>query len=151
MNIGLVLGAVALAFVVIVAIWAIISPRSLYWKLHAWQHRDPDANEPSDASYMLWRLGSVVALVVMGITGTMLWSSWQDSQTYETCKAEILGDLKSAYHGKDTTLAELEAAAELHGLEVRGEKPWYEFHDGSRTVASITAARGPVCTLPHQQ
>jgi hypothetical protein len=35
--------------------WMAISPRSLFWRTAAWQYRNPEANEPSDAAYALRR------------------------------------------------------------------------------------------------
>lgn len=46
----LFLGEALLLVLAIFALWAIVSPRSFYWKLHAWRYRNPEAQEPSDAT-----------------------------------------------------------------------------------------------------
>jgi hypothetical protein len=45
-------------------LWSAISPETMFWKLSAWQYRNPDAVEPSDISYGLQRLGGVFLCVI---------------------------------------------------------------------------------------
>ena len=49
--------------VAVLAVWGAISPRSQWNTLSAWQYRNPDANEPSDAAYALTRVVNVIGLI----------------------------------------------------------------------------------------
>ncbi|WP_017612200.1 DUF6199 family natural product biosynthesis protein [Nocardiopsis salina] len=53
---------VALASLMCLAI--IIRPQ-LLWHLSAWQYKNPEKNEPSDAWYTAQRLGAAFSLVVL--------------------------------------------------------------------------------------
>lgn len=59
------------AFVLIVIlctpllIWGIAAPRSMWEVLHSWQYKNPEKNEPSEASFALTRVTSVFALVFL--------------------------------------------------------------------------------------
>lgn len=43
-------------------IWGIVNPRSQWKVLSAWQYRNPDANQPSEAAYAVTRIGSLIFL-----------------------------------------------------------------------------------------
>ncbi|MFD2077731.1 hypothetical protein SAMN05421678_12724 [Actinopolymorpha cephalotaxi] len=60
------------AFLVVffaLAVWSVIAPRSQWQLLSSWQYRHPEANEPSDASHMLTRVGGVAAILF----GLFMW------------------------------------------------------------------------------
>lgn len=52
---------------VLILLWAAISPESMWSTTSAWQYRDPEANEPSDAAYAMQRVGAVLGLVLIAI------------------------------------------------------------------------------------
>jgi hypothetical protein len=63
--------------VMVMFLWAAISPKSMWWTLSAWRYRDPEANEPSDAAYLMSRIsgivivaGAAIAFVVAGVRNT---------------------------------------------------------------------------------
>ncbi len=62
MLLYIVLGVVAIPLV-----WSAISPRSLWSTIGRPQYRNPDAVEPSAASFTLWRVAAIVALIGMGV------------------------------------------------------------------------------------
>ena len=120
-----VLGVIVFAVLAAVAIWTLISPRSVYWVLHAWAHRDPEANEPSDLAYGLWRVGSFIALVIFVVVGWMLVSSSLDQQREQAqaadCEEVLLPALEEAWSGPATSESDMEAFAQEHGLEMESD------------------------------
>lgn len=62
-------------FVIPLGLWGVINPQSQWRSLSAWQYRNPDANEPSDASYALSRFGSLIGLGAWGVLLVMLLSA----------------------------------------------------------------------------
>lgn len=42
----------------------IFFPKRCWWLFVAWQYRNPQANEPSDTVYFLWRIGAAFLLTV---------------------------------------------------------------------------------------
>jgi hypothetical protein len=67
MNWGLVLFFGIAAIAAVLALWAVVAPRSQWRAMQSWAFRNPEANEPSDAAYALTRLGGVVVLVLLGV------------------------------------------------------------------------------------
>jgi hypothetical protein len=59
-------------FVGPIALWTLISPASAWRTLSAWQYRNPDANEPSDAAYGLQRLSALIMLIALSVVSLML-------------------------------------------------------------------------------
>ena len=59
--------AVLVVAMVLILLWAAISPESMWSTTSAWQYRDPEANEPSDAAYAVQRVGAVLGLVLIAI------------------------------------------------------------------------------------
>lgn len=58
---------VIIAFVLIVSLIQIINPRIL-WKASRWQFKNPEANEPSKAGFMVQRVvGVIVFIAAIGI------------------------------------------------------------------------------------
>ncbi len=56
---------VILAIVGVLMLWGAISPRGQWNALSAWAYRNAEANEPSDASYAVTRVVSIVGLLVL--------------------------------------------------------------------------------------
>jgi hypothetical protein len=54
-----------LAVVGALMLWGAISPRGQWNTLSAWAYRNAEANEPSDASYMVTRIVNIVGLMVL--------------------------------------------------------------------------------------
>lgn len=54
-----------IAFGALLLVLGCMNQRTLYWKLTAWQYRNPEANEPSDAALALNRFGLIVSAVLM--------------------------------------------------------------------------------------
>ncbi|MGP4026495.1 hypothetical protein [Actinomadura sp. 3N407] len=54
-----------IAFGALLLVLGCMNQRTLYWKLTAWQYRNPEANEPSDAALALNRFGLIVSAVMM--------------------------------------------------------------------------------------
>ncbi|MFF4534459.1 hypothetical protein ACFY1P_34965, partial [Streptomyces sp. NPDC001407] len=65
------------------------NPRAVYWGSRAWQYRNPEANEPSAAAYVVQRVGAFVSAAVLCGMGFVL-MHWEDQSTYDA------GDVKSA-------------------------------------------------------
>lgn len=129
-----------MAVSLVVSIWGVASPRSLYWTLHAWQHRDPHANEPSDAAYALTRVSSVIVMVVLVVAGVALWGAHNDQQRAATCRDELLPRFVSEWRAGDGRHDRLEALADELGLELvvepRSNGTSYQFHDAAGEVMS---------------
>ncbi|WP_020579875.1 DUF6199 family natural product biosynthesis protein [Actinopolymorpha alba] len=65
----LVLLRVFLVIFIGMATWAVVAPRSQWRLLSSWQYRDPKANEPSDASYLVARVMGVGGIIF----GIFMW------------------------------------------------------------------------------
>ena len=76
-----------LVFVVIMAVVMFVlgcmDQRSLYWKMSAWQFRDPQANEPSDAALGVRRASLFISAVVLLVTAGVIKSA-DSTQDYST-------------------------------------------------------------------
>ena len=49
-------------------LWLLISPGSFWRKTAAWQYKNPEANEPSDAAYTMMRVfGGIFLVVFIGL------------------------------------------------------------------------------------
>ena len=53
-------------------LWTVLDPRSVWRVTSSWQFRNPRANEPSEAGYMVQRLAGVVTLVLTIVMIVML-------------------------------------------------------------------------------
>ncbi|WP_046723917.1 hypothetical protein [Streptomyces xiamenensis] len=62
-----------------------VGPRQLYWAFGAWAHRDPQANEPSDAAYTVQRFG-YIALSATSFVGALSTAHWQGTFTSEEAR-----------------------------------------------------------------
>lgn len=108
---------IAMVVATVVSLWAVFSPRSLYWVLHAWQYRNPDANEPSDVSYATWRISGVVFLVVLIVAAVGLWSLNRESSAAQSCHDELIPGLQQQLSDDNRDTA-VRAWAADHDLEV---------------------------------
>lgn len=76
-----------------IALWTLLNPASAWRTLSAWQYRNPDANEPSDAAYGLQRFGAaaslagLVAITIMMITVTRQDDARRDSSSASSSPA----------------------------------------------------------------
>ncbi|MDO3636833.1 DUF6199 family natural product biosynthesis protein [Mycolicibacterium arseniciresistens] len=61
-----------------IGLFMLLQPRKMWWLFESWKFRNPEANEPSDAAYLMTALGGlgVIAAVVFG--GIMFWSADSD-------------------------------------------------------------------------
>jgi hypothetical protein len=54
-----------LIFVVLpLALWTVLDPRSVWRVTSSWQFRNPKANEPSEAGYMVQRVAGAVMVAM---------------------------------------------------------------------------------------
>ena len=65
------MGAVCAVLFLALCVWAAVSPRSMWWTTTAWRYRDPASNEPSDAAYLMTRIGGIVVVAVVAITSVV--------------------------------------------------------------------------------
>lgn len=57
---------------VLVGVVMVAAPRGIWWATESWKFRNPEANEPSDTSYALSRVGGVVVIIVALALGTSI-------------------------------------------------------------------------------
>jgi len=131
---------IVLAVLIAVGIWGVVNPRSLYWTLHAWKYRNPEANEPSDVSYGLTRVSSLVGVVILGVAGVFFFGLSGEQAQAQQCETDQLPPFEDAWLPQDDRDARLEALAAELDLELTREQSdsgvSYEFMDGSRVVMS---------------
>ncbi|MGH3658018.1 MAG: hypothetical protein ACRDUA_15290 [Micromonosporaceae bacterium] len=65
---------------VLLLAWMAISPRGMWQTLSAWQFKNPEANEPSEAAYAANRVVAVVGIVVLISVGCWVMSAVEDSR-----------------------------------------------------------------------
>lgn len=70
----------SLVLVGLLMLWMVISPRSMWETLSAWQYKNPEANEPSEASFAMQRVAGVFGLVVMLVLGLFLAGTAEESE-----------------------------------------------------------------------
>ncbi|HZC27197.1 MAG TPA: hypothetical protein VE287_09230 [Actinopolymorphaceae bacterium] len=63
----------------VMAAWELVNPRSMWLTLEAWKYKRPEANEPSDAEFVLRRILGFVGLVVVVVFWILLRHVQQDS------------------------------------------------------------------------
>ena len=115
-------GIIGLALLCGLALWLLISPKSVYWLLQSWLHRDPDANEPSDIAYLLWRITGGLGLIVFVGMGWALVSGMiadrERTEAVEACERELVPALLDAVPERNATDADLSEFAAAHGLKI---------------------------------
>lgn len=80
---GLIVLFVGIAIVLFVL--GCMDQRKLYWKASAWQYRNPEANEPSDAALGLNRVGLFAGAVAMLVCAGIVHSA-DAASTYSTAE-----------------------------------------------------------------
>ncbi|MFT3715788.1 MAG: hypothetical protein QM774_07530 [Gordonia sp. (in: high G+C Gram-positive bacteria)] len=66
--------------VVPLVLWGIVDPKGSWRALESWKYKNPDANEPSEASYALSRVGGVIGLVLLIGMGVMAYNDSRDDE-----------------------------------------------------------------------
>jgi hypothetical protein len=116
------LGFIGLGLLAALAVWLLVSPKSVYWTLHAWTHRNPEANEPSDAAYAFWRVGAGLALVIFVGMGWWLASAaiedGQRAASVRDCETELLPALRDDVPAVDPTDADMQRFADENDLTI---------------------------------
>jgi len=109
----------------VLGLWAMISPRSMYWTLTAWQYRHPEAVEPSDAAYSVTRVsGGIMLVFVVGITIWIAATTVQtqsEQQTQEDCRSVLLPELAKIVQSKPVTESAMQSFADKHKLTLKVE------------------------------
>ncbi|MEU8803374.1 hypothetical protein [Spirillospora sp. NPDC048819] len=67
-----------------------LNQRKLYWKLAAWQYRNPEANEPSDAALGLNRFGLITSGVLLLAGAGMVNAADNQPQGYSTSQVRAV-------------------------------------------------------------
>ncbi|MGH3646219.1 MAG: DUF6199 family natural product biosynthesis protein [Micromonosporaceae bacterium] len=75
---GLVYCALVLAGLLF--LWMVISPRSMWETLSAWQYKNPEANEPSEASFAMQRVAGAFGLIMMVVIGLVIAGQAEQSE-----------------------------------------------------------------------
>lgn len=91
---GLGCAIIMLVALSVLLIWGVISPRSMWMKTKAWQFKNPEANEPSDAAYSMTRTASAIGIFAILCSIGMLANAGASFETnntrddYERCLHE---------------------------------------------------------------
>ncbi|GAA4912352.1 DUF6199 family natural product biosynthesis protein [Stackebrandtia albiflava] len=86
--------AVILFVAALIPLWIAISPKGMWRTTAAWQYRNPEANEPSEAGYAVQRVSAAIGALIMVGFGVFLLSIEDDvaaereRETYEECLAQ---------------------------------------------------------------
>ncbi|MDK1472985.1 hypothetical protein QNO07_06000 [Streptomyces sp. 549] len=108
-----------LVVVVLALVMAILPGRTTWQVLHAWQFRNPEANEPSNAAHAVRRLSLLFGAVLLGT----LWFQLQDgdlgfgsagSKLRDTVDAAV-SDLDQDSHTRFTRLTEPAGSGSYEG------------------------------------
>lgn len=83
-----VLAILALALCLFFALWYAISPQHVWRTFYAWRYRDRDANEPSETTFFLQRIGGIVGSIfaIIGIIVIITLALDGQSKEYERRK-----------------------------------------------------------------
>ncbi|MGV0741584.1 DUF6199 family natural product biosynthesis protein [Mycolicibacterium sp. XJ870] len=108
------MGAGILIIVVGVLLGGVMAaaPRGIWWATQSWKFRNPEANEPSELSYVMTRAGGVLLVVfALGFGGVLI----ADDRNKAAAAAEAAERKRAA--------EEAEAAFERPPAEIRGLLP----------------------------
>ncbi|MGW2309194.1 hypothetical protein [Actinomadura luteofluorescens] len=80
-------GLIVFVLLVAVAMFVLgcMDQRTVYWKTRAWQYRNPEANEPSDAALATGRAGAFAGAVALLVTAGVLLGV-ENARTYSTAQ-----------------------------------------------------------------
>jgi len=81
---------VAVAILVLIigipaGLFVLLRPRKLWWATQSWKFKNPEANEPSDASYVTT---SISGLFVIGLSIFLAWMAWTSEHDRKEREAE---------------------------------------------------------------
>ena len=159
----------------VIGLWLLISPRSAYWTMTAWQYKNPEANEPSDTAYSLSRLSGGIMLVtivviVLWVTGATAQAK-SDQQTHLDCQSQLLPELTKMTASGSVSKSAMQNFATEHGLTMKESTAYvlgydphstpsvvnvpmynYTFTKGGRTIISWVGGPGipstpPICSV----
>ena len=92
-------------------LWSVISPRSVWENLYTWAFKNPEAVEPSDRAFEVWRvvagiclLGLIILAIVIGVNRPE-WLRTRDEIRYEHEVAEY-EECLNEYEGHPSVPAE---------------------------------------------
>lgn len=57
-----------------VGLFMLFKPRAVWWALQSWKYKNPEANEPSDASYAMSALSGLLVIVAVVIIAVLAWT-----------------------------------------------------------------------------
>lgn len=76
-------------------LWGVISPEGMWRSTQAWQYKNPEANEPSEAAFTTMRVSGIISILVLLCTacfimdiGNIASGSTEEEQEYEACLEE---------------------------------------------------------------
>lgn len=165
-----------MGFVVLVVIIGIptglimlLRPRKLWWAAESWKYKNPEANEPSDASYAMTALGGLVVIVASIFIAILGWSAQNDKaereaeqkqrdewnaavQAYQPPKPERRGALPVIGYVVDPVGSDRTQIATAYFLVppdtgLKGYRSWRNMRGAEQCVAS-TSSRPPVDGAP---
>lgn len=58
-----------------IGLFMLLQPRKMWWLFESWKFRNPEANEPSDAAYLMTALGGLALIAGVVFGGIMFWSA----------------------------------------------------------------------------
>lgn len=137
----------------LVALWALISPRSVWWVLRSWAFRHPEANEPSDLAYGVSRIGGLVLLVLAVVLGVNVVRQNADDEVEAWCESEVVPALDELSDGGLPTPESVQEVADRFDLELEVDADdtltFYRFsRDGDEILSwavSDSVIQDPFC------
>ena len=142
---------IILFFVLAAAMFVLgcMDQRTLYWKISAWQYKNPEANEPSDAAFGLNRFGLfagaatmvVMSVILMGVDNSNTYSTSQVMAVAQTAASELDQGGKSGIGSSFGTSSKVYDAVNEEGdgnVEIRSA-------GGSRYELTNRDGENPVC------
>ena len=85
------------------AVWTLISPRSAWRVTTAWRYRNPEAHEPSEAAYVVQRVGGAIGLVATLVLAVLIFEA--SGQVESGRQEREYQDCLSRHQGEDSLLS----------------------------------------------
>lgn len=84
------MGAGIVVIVIAVAVGGLLvaAPKGIWWATQSWRFRNPEANEPSDVSYSLTRVGGVLTIIFGLVAGGMTIAQARDDAAADHAKRD---------------------------------------------------------------